>query len=135
MKSKSIWNAGPVGCGISEVVSPVADTYSGTFHQWLMCGSFASRILPTTCVYNCKVSRVSCQSATRIEGQRSGICHIHALPSIAPVLSLSTCAATGRTDPPSSGLKAPCCRRSILPSPSSERGAGRARQQESLHDL
>ena len=72
MKSKSTWNAGPVGCGISEVVSPVADTYSGTFHQWLTCGSFAMRTLPTTCVYNCNVSRVSCQSATRIDGQRSG---------------------------------------------------------------
>src|SRR3954470_3444437 len=70
MKSKSIWNAGPVTCGISEVVSPRAVTYSVEFHQWLRSGSFASRTLPTTCVYSFSVSRVSCHPATGIEGQR-----------------------------------------------------------------
>jgi hypothetical protein len=50
MKSKSIWKPGPVGWGIGEVVSPRAVTYSGTFHQWLIRGSLARRILPTTCV-------------------------------------------------------------------------------------
>jgi adenylate kinase len=33
---------------VLDVVNPRAVTYSGTFHQWLMIGSLAIRILPTT---------------------------------------------------------------------------------------
>jgi hypothetical protein len=49
-KSKSIWKAGPVACGINDVVSPRADKYSVEFHQWLVSGSLARRTLPTAWV-------------------------------------------------------------------------------------
>src|SRR6476659_5698818 len=55
-------------CGIKPVVRPRAETYSTTFHQWLISGVFSMRTLPTTCVISCSVSRVSTHSATGISG-------------------------------------------------------------------
>ena len=54
----------PVTGGTSDVVSPRADTYSGTFHQWFVSGVDAMRTLPTTWVHSCSVSRVALHSAT-----------------------------------------------------------------------
>src|SRR4051794_35405132 len=54
---------------MDDVVSPRGDTYSVTCHQWLTIGACARRILPTTCVQSCSVSRVSIQSSTRSAGQ------------------------------------------------------------------
>src|SRR5690606_4179347 len=70
-RSRSIWNDGPVGCGIGDVVKPRDVRYMVVFHQWLACGSLARRTLPTTCVYSWSVSRVPCQSAAGIAGHRS----------------------------------------------------------------
>src|SRR3954454_9925203 len=91
MKSKSIWNVGPVTCGIGDVVSLRAVTYSVAFHQWLRSGSFASRTLPTTCVYSCSVSRVSCHAESGIEGQLPMLVAAMDLPlAPRPVLLLVT---------------------------------------------
>ena len=53
---------------MSDVVSPRAVTYSGTFHQWFMTGVRSMRTLPTTWVHSCSVSRVGAHSATGSDG-------------------------------------------------------------------
>src|SRR5262245_41781317 len=68
MKSNSI--SSPCrSAWISEVVSPRDDTYSDTFHQWLMRGVSVKRTLPTTWSHMCSVSRVSRQSDAARSGQ------------------------------------------------------------------
>ena len=59
--------------GSSDVVSPVAVTYSGTFHQWLITGVRARRTLPTICVQSCNVSRVGAHSATGNAGHEDDV--------------------------------------------------------------
>src|SRR5258706_14787472 len=54
---------------MGEVVSPRAETYSVTFHQWLTSGVVFMRILPTICVHMCSVASVSCQSSRMSSGQ------------------------------------------------------------------
>src|SRR4051812_29852262 len=66
-KSKSIWKA-PEPYGIAEVVSPRAETYSGTCHQWFSAGESAIRTLPTTCVHRCSVSRVGSHASSSSAG-------------------------------------------------------------------
>src|SRR5579872_40130 len=56
---------------MGEVVRPRADTYKGTFHQWLTSGVSVMRMCPTICIHMCSVSRVSCQAASGNSGQAS----------------------------------------------------------------
>src|SRR5262245_28891464 len=70
-KSNVISRPRPCPYGISDVVNPLADTYSGTCHQWFIIGSSASRTLPTTWVHMCSVSRVSCHAETGSSGHAS----------------------------------------------------------------
>src|SRR5829696_1798492 len=57
---------------MSDVVSPRAETYSGTCHQWFTAGSRARRTLPTTWVHMWRVSRVSAHVASVNSGQGLG---------------------------------------------------------------
>src|SRR5262249_15342194 len=70
MKSKSIENVRSP-CGIIEVVSPRAVTYSGTCQEWFVQGVWTSRTLPTTCVQRCSVAQVSRQSSKGSGGHTS----------------------------------------------------------------
>src|SRR6266550_7082037 len=54
---------------MGEVVSPRAETYSVTFHQWFTSGVSFMRIFPTICSHICTVARVSCHSSRMISGQ------------------------------------------------------------------
>ncbi len=67
-KSNSISSPPGAAC-MSDVVSPRADTYSGTCHQWFSGGSSARRTLPTIWVHRCTASRVESQPARVRSGQ------------------------------------------------------------------
>src|SRR5215469_6702566 len=58
----------PSRYGTALVVSPRGLTYSVVCHQWLTCGAWAIRILPTIWVHMWTVSFVSDQSDTRSRG-------------------------------------------------------------------
>ena len=115
MKSKSIWKARSP-CGISDVVSPRAVTYSGTFHQWFIIGVDAMRTLPTICVHSCSVSRVAPHSATGSAGHAADPLTSRSprpAPGLRQVVHGSMLPCSGRGAAPSAGAIRP--RRGLAP--------------------
>src|SRR5207249_8174794 len=69
-KSKSIWKA-PPPLGTTPVPRPRGVTSRAEFHQWLVGGVFARRILPTIWVHMWTAWRVSFHSSYGRDGHRS----------------------------------------------------------------
>src|SRR5690606_25804737 len=72
-RSKVISKLRPLAWGMSEVDSPEAVTYRGTFHQWFTRGVLAMRTLPTTWAQSWRVSRVAFHSATGSAGHAGAV--------------------------------------------------------------